>query len=82
MTLYPDVQKKAQAEIDEVVGTGRLPGFEDRENLPYTNALVKESLRWHPVGPMGLPHVSTEDDMYEGYFIPKGSLLLANIWFV
>ena len=82
MTLFPEVQRKAQDEIDRVVGNDRLPGFEDRDQLPYVDAIVKEVLRWHPIGPMGLPHTSTEDDTYEGYFIPKGALLMANIWFV
>ena len=81
MALFPEAQRKAQEEIDRVVGTDRLPTFEDRENLPYVDALVKEALRWHPVVPMGVPHVTTEDDIYEGYFIPKGSILLPNIWY-
>lgn len=82
MTKLPEAQRKAQEEIDRVVGTARLPTFNDRANLPYVDALVKEVLRWHPVAPMGLPHTSTEDDICEGYFIPKGSTLLPNIWFV
>ena len=53
MALYPEVQKKAQAEIDAVVGLNRLPEFEDRPSLPYINAVVKELLRWHLVGPFG-----------------------------
>ncbi|KAJ9267651.1 hypothetical protein DTO212C5_5890 [Paecilomyces variotii] len=81
MTVYPDVQRKAQEEIDRVIGSERLPGFEDRENLPYIDAIVKEILRWNPVGPMGLPHMTTEDDIYEGYLIPKGAVILANIWY-
>jgi len=80
MTLYPEVQRKAQEEIDGVVGTDRLPSFQDRQNLPYVDAIVKEVLRWHPVAPMGIPHMTTEDDVYEGYLIPKGALLLPNIW--
>ena len=51
--LYPSVQRKAQAEIDEVIGGGRLPQFEDRERLPYVNALVKETLRWRVSAPIG-----------------------------
>ncbi|KAI0314561.1 cytochrome P450, partial [Amylostereum chailletii] len=43
-------------------------------------AMVKETLRWAPVGPVGLPHCSTEDDYYEGYFIPKGTIVMANVW--
>jgi cytochrome P450 len=80
MTLYPEVQRKAQEEIDRVLGPGRLPKVVDRANLPYVDAVVKETLRWHPVAPMGIPHMSVEDDMFEGYFIPKGSLIMPNIW--
>lgn len=80
MVLYPEVQKKAQAEIDSVVGTSRFPTFADRENLPYVDALVKEVLRWHPVGPMGLPHLTTKPDEYNGYFIPENSLLIPHMW--
>lgn len=82
MSLYPEVQRKAQEEIERVIGTDRLPTFDDRDNLPYVDAIVKEALRWHPVAPMGVPHMTTEDDIYEGYFIPKGALLLPNIWCV
>ena len=53
MALYPEVQKKAQAEIDAVVGPDRLPGFEDRPSLPYINAVVKELMRWNLVAPLG-----------------------------
>ena len=57
MALYPEVQKKAQAEIDAVVGPNRLPDFHDRPSLPYINAVVKESSRWNLVGPLGRPFV-------------------------
>ena len=53
MALYPEVQKKAQAEIDAVVGPNRLPDFQDRPSLPYINAIVKESARWNLVAPLG-----------------------------
>lgn len=43
---------------------------------------MKETLRWHPVAPMGIPHMSSDDDTYDGYWIPKESIILANIWFV
>ncbi len=52
MQLYPDVQRKAQAEIDAVVGPDRMPTFADRPNLPYVDAMVKEILRWHAVVPL------------------------------
>ena len=54
MALYPEVQKKAQAEIDAVVGPNRLPDFQDRPFLPYVNAVVKESARWNLVSPLGI----------------------------
>ena len=82
MALYPDVQSKAQAELDAVVGTGRLPEFEDRHSLPYTSALVKELLRWHVVGPIGLPHRVVANDEYNGYLIPAGAMIVANIRYV
>ncbi|SJL03002.1 related to cytochrome P450 CYP2 subfamily [Armillaria ostoyae] len=80
MLLYPDIQLKAQAEIDAIVGNDRLPRFDDREHLPYINALALEVSRWHAVGPLGLPHSVSDDDVQSGYFIPKGSVVLANIW--
>ncbi|KAI0296290.1 cytochrome P450 [Multifurca ochricompacta] len=80
MVLFPDVQRKAQEEIDRVVGSSRLPNFDDREHLPYLAALYKELLRWHVIGPLGIPHSTTEDDWYGDYFIPKGSLVMTNLW--
>lgn len=80
MSLFPDAMRTAQQEIDRVIGSDRLPTTIDRPNLPYIEAVVKEVLRWHPVAPMGLPHTSTADDVFEGYRIPKGSMVIANIW--
>ena len=54
MALYPEVQRKAQAEIDQVVGNSRLPDFSDQDALPYVQAVLKEVLRWHPVTPLGV----------------------------
>jgi cytochrome P450 len=80
MSVCPEVQKKAQEEIDRVVGNSRLPTFSDRENLPYVDAIVKEILRWLPVAPLGIPHAADEERMFEGYRIPKGAVLLPNVW--
>ncbi|KDQ17553.1 hypothetical protein BOTBODRAFT_155572 [Botryobasidium botryosum FD-172 SS1] len=80
MALFPEVQKRAQSEIDRVVGTGRLPSFGDRQDLPYIQCLIKELLRWRVVLPIGIGHRLTEDDYYEGYYIPKGALVVANVW--
>ncbi|EJF55407.1 cytochrome P450 [Dichomitus squalens LYAD-421 SS1] len=80
MSLYPNVQRKAQAELDAVVGPGRLPELEDLDQLPYVNAIIKEALRWHHPTPLAVPHTSTSDGEYSGYFIPKGSAVIVNIW--
>ncbi|KAN0082776.1 Cytochrome P450 [Tylopilus felleus] len=82
LVQHPLVLKRAQAEIDAVVGQNRLPGFEDRPSLPYCNAVFTESLRWGAPVPLGLPHRLMEDDIYDGIFIPKGSFVFANIWMI
>ncbi|KAI0092993.1 cytochrome P450 [Irpex rosettiformis] len=75
MLLHPEVQKKAQEEIDRVIGRDRLPDFNDRDSLPYINCVLHETLRWQPVLPIGLPHQSTAEDIYNGMRIPKGSIV-------
>ncbi|EFI26618.1 cytochrome P450 [Coprinopsis cinerea okayama7 len=80
MILNPNVQRKAQAEIDAVVGSDRLPSISDRASLPYVRSVMTEVLRWAPAFPMGIAHSSTEDDVYEGYHIPKGAILMPNVW--
>ncbi|KAI0253656.1 cytochrome P450 [Lactifluus subvellereus] len=79
MLAYPDVQARAHAELDEVVGYARPPTCADLPSLPYIRAMVKEALRWPVVVPFGIPHVSTEDDWYEGMYIPKGMVCLPNL---
>jgi len=59
MVLYPEVQAKAQAEIDTVVGLTRLPDFDDRPSLPYIEAILREMLRWNPTLPLGMYHCTT-----------------------
>ncbi|KAF5375244.1 hypothetical protein D9758_000185 [Tetrapyrgos nigripes] len=73
MALHPEIQDKAQRQLDEVLG-GRLPVFEDRAQLPFI------LLRWNPVTPLGLNHYVTKDDEYRGYRIPKGTTVTPNIW--
>ncbi|KAF8909957.1 cytochrome P450 [Mucidula mucida] len=80
MALHPEVQKKAQAEVDDICGRERLPHFGDREHLPYLEALIKEVTRMHPSVPSGIPHTTTEDDVHDDYYIPKGTIVIANIW--
>ncbi|KZV73582.1 cytochrome P450 [Peniophora sp. CONT] len=80
MTLFPEAQRKAQAEIDTVVGRDRLPTLADRPNLPYVDAIVSEMMRWAPVVPMAIPHKLVQDDNYGGYTLPKGALVIPNVW--
>lgn len=60
MMNHPEIQHRAQEEIDRVVGRQRLPDFEDRVSLPYVDAVLRETMRWHPVAPMGTFHFDTE----------------------
>ncbi|KFY08517.1 hypothetical protein V492_06154 [Pseudogymnoascus sp. VKM F-4246] len=80
MVMFPHVQRKAQDEIDRVIGTDRLPNFGDRDKLPYISAIVREILRWWPIAPMGFPHAVDSDIEYNGLHIPKGALLLPAVW--
>ncbi|KAI0295706.1 cytochrome P450 [Russula brevipes] len=66
MTLHPEAQKRAQAELDAVLGD-RLPTFADKDDLPY------RFFRWIPVLPLAVPHRSINSDQYKGYFIPAGA---------
>ncbi|KDQ07018.1 hypothetical protein BOTBODRAFT_39161 [Botryobasidium botryosum FD-172 SS1] len=80
MVLYPEVQKRAQAEIDRVVGKDRLPTFEDRAEMPYMDCVVKEILRWKVVSPLAIPHRAMEVDYFQDYWIPKGTSVIPNVW--
>ncbi|CAZ84036.1 unnamed protein product [Tuber melanosporum] len=77
---HPEVLKRAQEEIDRVVGPDRLPAFEDRDNLPYVRNCVNEVLRWRSPSVGGVPHMVEEDDEYMGYRIPKGAIVVGNLW--
>ena len=76
MAMHPSVQIKAHQELDMIVGTGRLPEFDDLDSMPFLDAVYMESLRWVPVVPMGVPHRVMEEDEYNGYRIPKGSTII------
>jgi len=80
MARYPDVQRRAQADVDNIA-PNRLPTLDDYDSLPYIRAMIKEIIRWAPVAPLGLSHAVLEDDVYENYFIPKGTKIFANIWY-
>ncbi|KAF7348380.1 hypothetical protein MSAN_01792000 [Mycena sanguinolenta] len=80
MAMNPEVVKKAQNELDAVIGLGVLPGFEHRSALPYCEAVFREVFRWRPILPFAVPHATSDDDIYEGHFIPKGTMVLPNVW--
>jgi hypothetical protein len=79
MCLYPEWQMKAQEELDRICGD-RAPSFGDLQNCPVVRSIIREAFRWRSPLPMGVPHVSNRDDVYEGYYIPKGSVVFALEW--
>ena len=81
MALHPEIQKKAQKELDAVTEGTRMPTFEDREKLPYIDCILQECLRWNPVTPLSLTHTAVEDDVYMGMRIPKGTHIVPNVWY-
>ncbi|KAK0664850.1 Cytochrome P450 monooxygenase yanC [Lasiodiplodia hormozganensis] len=79
--LYPDAQRKVQAELDAVIGPDRMPDLDDVPQLPYVIACVKETMRWMPTAALGAaPHAVMQDDEYLGFHIPKGAGVMMNIW--
>ncbi|KAI0363937.1 cytochrome P450 [Pilatotrama ljubarskyi] len=80
MVLHPAVFKKAQEEMDAVVGRSRLPDLEDRDSLPYLESVLKEVYRVINPLPAGIPHHITEDDEYRGYHIPGETMVIPNLW--
>ncbi|EMC98771.1 hypothetical protein BAUCODRAFT_120072 [Baudoinia panamericana UAMH 10762] len=80
MILHPAIRKKAQAEIDAVIPEDRLPDDTDYDRLPYIMSIIKETQRWRPIVGVGVPHQLSEDLWVEGKMLPKGSMLLLNVW--
>ncbi|OBZ76203.1 O-methylsterigmatocystin oxidoreductase [Grifola frondosa] len=79
MVMHPDVQSKAQLEIDQVIGNDRLPRYSDRAQLPYTNAVMTELVRCFPVVPL-VTRLASKDDVHDGYSISKDTLIIINLW--
>ncbi|KAF1939540.1 cytochrome P450 2D18 [Clathrospora elynae] len=79
MAKYPHIQHRAHKQVDECVGHARSPRWADSSKLPYVTQIVKETLRWRPAAPL-MPHATTTDDTINGYYIPKNSTIIINIW--
>lgn len=81
MVLHPDIQAKVQSEIDTVIGTNRPVSDSDLRNLPYLQAVVKETLRMHPPGPLlSWARLTIHDTQIGGHFIPAGTTAMVNMW--
>ncbi|XP_030834706.1 cytochrome P450 2U1 [Strongylocentrotus purpuratus] len=79
MAYYPEIQEKAQAQIDQVVGRDRLPTLDDQPRLPLVTAIAREVLRTS-IGTTTVPHHTTQDTYLKEFFIPKGTQVLGNLW--
>ena len=78
MCHYPSWFLRLQQEVDQICGDDRLPTLGDLPEMPVLRAVVKEVIRWRQAVPGGVPHITTEDDVYDGYFISKGTMVHAN----
>nr|XP_042699867.1 cytochrome P450 2J4-like isoform X3 [Chrysemys picta bellii] len=79
LVLHPDVQEKVQKELDAVLGPSQLICYEDRKNLPYTNAVIHEIQRYNCIAPIGVPRQCVKDTTLLGFPVPKGTVILPNI---
>ncbi|XP_044145330.1 cytochrome P450 2K6-like [Bufo gargarizans] len=75
MMKYPEIQQKVQNEIEHVIGSAQ-PQMEHRKQMPYTDAVIHEILRFGDIAPLGVPHSTTQDITFRGYFIPKGAAVI------
>ncbi|KAK7055270.1 cytochrome P450 [Favolaschia claudopus] len=80
MALHPDKQRKAQSEIDTVLGHGHIPRVEDAPRLPYVCAVIKEVMRWKPVLPLSIARRTGDADQYRGFDVPANSFVIPNVW--
>ncbi|KAL5478386.1 hypothetical protein ACEPAI_2570 [Sanghuangporus weigelae] len=80
MVLYPETMRQGQAELDNVIRLDTLPTMDDRPKLLYINAICKELLRYQPTTPLAIAHYTTEDNYYNGFYIPAGTIILPNVW--
>ncbi|XP_045635645.1 cytochrome P450 2D15 isoform X1 [Ursus americanus] len=79
MILHPDVQRRVQQEIDEVIGRVQRPEMGDQTRMPFTMAVVHEVQRFGDIVPLGLPHMTSRDTEVQGFLIPKGTRIITNL---
>nr|XP_023486804.1 cytochrome P450 2D14 isoform X2 [Equus caballus] len=79
MILHPDVQRRVQQEIDEVIGQTRRPEMGDQARMPFTMAVVHEVQRFGDIIPLGVAHMTSRDFEVQGFLIPKGTTLITNL---
>ncbi|PFH48833.1 hypothetical protein AMATHDRAFT_5417 [Amanita thiersii Skay4041] len=82
LAKFPEVLKRAQQEIDSIVGPERSPTFSDIPNLKYVNAIIEECNRFHPIAPTGLPHEMVHDEVISGMLFPKDTAVFMNLYFM
>ncbi|XP_060042245.1 cytochrome P450 2U1 isoform X2 [Erinaceus europaeus] len=82
MALYPHQQARVHEEIDRVLGPERVPSLTDKAHMPFTEATIMEVQRLTAVVPLAIPHMTSEDTVLQGYTIPKGTIVLPNLWAV
>ncbi|XP_006778968.2 PREDICTED: cytochrome P450 2U1 [Myotis davidii] len=82
MSLNPDIQEKVHEEIERVIGADRVPSLTDKAQMPYTEATIMEVQRLTMVVPLSIPHMTSEKTVLQGYTIPKGTVIIPNLWAV
>lgn len=82
LVLYPNVQKKLHEELDHVLQRSRRPNLDDRNSLPYTMAIISEAQRINSIAPVAVPHRCTTNTTFNGYFIPKDTVIVFDLWSV
>ncbi|CAK6432911.1 unnamed protein product [Pipistrellus nathusii] len=82
MSLYPDIQVKVHEEIERVIGADRVPSFTNKAQMPFTEATIMEVQRLTMVVPLSIPHMTSAKTVLQGYTIPKGTVILPNLWAV
>ncbi|XP_043369573.1 cytochrome P450 2U1 isoform X2 [Dermochelys coriacea] len=82
MSLYPEIQEKVHAEIELVIGRDRAPSLTNKAHMPFTEATIMEVQRMTVVVPLSVPRMASETAVLRGYTVPKGSVIVPNLWSV